>query len=133
MTKRPIFIIAICIPIAVFIVIVSYWTILPRTGTIDIPGEGTYTGQLRGMSFNGYGTYISHEMGGVSYEGEWKNGIFNGQGTLSFADGSKLSGDFVDGIIHGIGHTICPDGHVTEVDFGKGTIIDNHQGCDHDH
>ncbi len=121
------------IPVVIFLLVIAYWTILPRTATLDIPGEGIYTGQLRGMTYHGYGTYKSYAVGGTSYEGEWKNGVFHGQGTLSFANGSKLVGEFVDGSIHGIGQTICPDGHITEIDFGDGTVIDDHQGCDHDH
>ncbi len=107
---------------------------IKATATLDISGEGIYTGQLRGMTFHGCGTYESYLAGGTSYEGYWKDGVFHGQGTLTFANGSKLVGEFVDGSIHGIGQTICPDGHVTEIDFGDGSIIsDDHQGCDHDH
>ncbi|MDZ4132679.1 MAG: hypothetical protein U1E11_06025 [Dethiobacteria bacterium] len=133
MKKRPLFIIAILVPIILFLITIAYWTILPRTATLDIPGEGIYTGQLRGMTFHGYGTYESYVVGGTSYEGEWKNGVFHGQGTLTFANGSKLVGEFVDGSIHGIGRTICPDGHVIEVDFGEGTQVDGCSGCDHAH
>ena len=132
MNKR--LLVVILIPILIFSAVIAYWTILPRTATFDIPGEGIYTGQLRGMTFHGYGTYESYAVGGTSYEGEWKNGVFHGQGTLTFANGSKLVGDFVDGSIQGIGQSICPDGHVTEIDFGEGFLIsDDHQGCDHDH
>ncbi len=124
---------AIGISLLAFISLTAYWTVLPRTATLDIPGEGIYTGQLRGMTFHGYGTYESYAVGGTSYEGEWKNGVFHGQGTLNFANGSKLVGEFVDGSISGIGQTICPDGHVTEVNFGEGTQVDGCSGCDHDH
>ncbi len=103
--------------------LISYWTILPRTGTVEIQGSGVYTGQLRGMTFHGYGTYISYTVGGVSYEGEWDNGVFHGQGTLTFANGSKLVGEFKNGVIQGIGESICPDGHITEYDFGETTFI----------
>lgn len=57
-------------------------------------GEGIYTGQLKGMTFHGYGTYVSYEIGGVSYEGEWKDGVFHGQGMMTFANGATLSGEF---------------------------------------
>ncbi len=132
-TKKFLFI-TIGITCILFLSVLAYWTVIPRQGTLDIPGEGIYTGQLRGHTFHGYGTYVSYELKGASYEGEWKNGVFHGQGILTFANGSKLVGEFIDGRIHGIGQTICPDGQVTEIDFGDGTIIgDDHQGCDHDH
>ena len=117
----------------IFLLVIAFWTILPRTGTVDIPGEGVYIGQLRGTTFHGYGNYASYAVGGTSYEGYWKDGVFHGQGTLTFANGSKLTGEFVDGRISGIGQSICPEGHITEVDFGEGAIVDAHQGCDHNH
>jgi hypothetical protein len=132
MKNRKYFYTIICVCIIMFIIVIAYWTILPRTATLDIPGEGIYTGQLRGTIFHGYGKYESYAVGGTSYEGEWQDGVFHGQGTLTFANGSKLVGNFVDGSIQGIGQSICPDGHITEIDLGEGTVIDNHQGCDHD-
>ena len=119
--------------LTIFFLVIAYWTILPRTGTVEIPGEGIYTGQLRGMTFHGHGTYESYVVGGTSYEGEWENGVFHGQGTLTFANGSKLVGEFKDGNIHGIGKTICPEGHVSEVDFGEAKQVDSYSGCGHDH
>ena len=116
-----------------FLSVLVYWTVLPRTGTLDIPGEGIYTGQLRGMIFHGYGTYKSYEVGGTSYEGEWEDGVFHGQGTLILADGSKLSGNFVEGIIRGEGKVIYPEGHIRVVDFDNPFISDIHHDCDQDH
>ena len=116
-----------------FLAVVAYWTILPRTGTLDIPGEGIYTGQLRGMTFHGYGTYTSYEVGGTSYEGEWKNGIFHGQGTLILANGSKLSGNFVEGTLRGAVDVICPEGHIRVVDIDNLVISDIPHECDNDH
>lgn len=119
--------------ILIILLAIAYWTVLPRHGTIEVAGEGVYTGQLRGMIYHGYGTYESHVVGGTSYDGEWKNGVFKGQGALIFANGSKLVGEFVDGSIYGIGKSICPDGYVTKVDFGEGTHPSDCSGCGHDH
>ena len=33
---------------------------------------------------------------GDKYEGDWKNGKKNGQGTIFYQDGSKLEGEFRD-------------------------------------
>ncbi len=116
-----------------FLSLIAYWTVLPRTATIDIPVEGIYTGQLRGMTFHGYGKYESYAVGGTSYEGEWENGVFHGQGTLTFANGSKLVGEFKDGNIHGIGKTICLEGHITETDFGEPIKAESCMACGHGH
>jgi len=116
-----------------FFFIIAYWAILPRNGTVDIPGEGIYIGQLRGMTFHGYGTYKSYAVGGTSYEGEWKNGYFHGPGTLTFANGSQLVGDFHHGHLYGQGKSICPDGNVKIVDFGKQKHDDDCSGCGHHH
>ena len=64
----------------IFILFIAYWTIIPRHGTIEFAGEGIYNGNLRGMTFHGYGTWISYELKGTSYEGEWKDGYFHGEG-----------------------------------------------------
>jgi hypothetical protein len=54
------FFLSICICLLTFISVVAYWTVIPRHGTLEIPGEGVYTGQLRGHTFHGYGTYINY-------------------------------------------------------------------------
>ena len=116
-----------------YFLIIAHWTILPRHDTVDIPGEGIYTGQLRGMTFHGYGTYKSYAVSGASYEGQWKDGIFHGMGTLAFANGYQLIGEFVDGSIQGNGTMICPEGHAREVDFYENKNLDHHTDCDHEH
>ena len=111
----------------IFLLVISYWTVLPRNGTIEIPGEGIYTGQLRGMTFHGYGKYENFVVGGTYYEGEWENGVFHGQGTLTFANGSQVIGQFKNGSLYGEGISICPDGHESTVDFGE--PVDTGGGC----
>jgi len=133
MRKRKPFIIAVGVCLLIYICVIAYWTILPRTATLDIPGEGIYTGQLRGMTFHGYGTYESYVVGSTSYEGEWRGGVFHGQGTLSFANGSKLSGNFVEGTLRGAVDVICPEGHIRVVDIDNLVISDIPHECDNDH
>ena len=133
MPNRFRFIILIIIPIIIFGMLVLYWTVLPRQGTIEILGEGVYAGQLKGMIFHGYGTYESYTVGGTSYEGEWKDGAYHGQGTLTFANGSKIVGQFKNGSLYGEGVTICADGHERTVDFGEPVHSDVCSGCGHDH
>lgn len=125
--------IAIGICLLAFFLVIAYWTVLPRQGTVKIPGEGFYTGELRGMTFHGYGTYESYAVGGTSYEGEWKDGVYHGQGTLTFANGSQVTGEFKHGSLHGQGQAICPEGHVREVDFGEAVEIESCSSCGHEH
>jgi hypothetical protein len=130
--NRKIFYISIAICLLAFFLVIAYWTVLPRYGTLDISGEGVYTGQLRGMTFNGYGTYISYTVGGTSYEGEWRNGVFHGQGTLTFANGSQLSGEFINGTLQGKALSICPDGHALEIYLPEHEH-EHSADCGHDH
>ena len=39
---------------------------------------------------------MAWESGG-KYEGNWKNGVFHGEGTLIYPNGTKLVGEFNDG------------------------------------
>jgi len=133
MRKRKTLIVTVGCCMLIFFFIIAYWTVLPRTGTIDIPGEGVYTGQLRGMTFHGYGTYISYEVEGNSYEGQWKNGLFHGQGTLTFANGYGITGEFRDGDPTGTVVLLFPDGHTREAEVGECQDPDHHSDCSHDH
>ena len=62
---------------------------------------------IKGDCINGYGTYTFES--GVKYVGEFKNGIWNGQGTFTFADG-KYVGEFKNGELHGQGTLTYTDG-----------------------
>ena len=115
MSKR--LVVTLTLIIMIFLVIVGYWSLFPRTGVIDVPGEGIYRGQLRGYTFHGYGVYESYVVKGTSYEGEWKNGLFHGQGELTYADGTRLQGTFIDGRINGWAISISPDGEIHEYYF----------------
>lgn len=60
---------------------------------------------------NGKGRYISNS--GV-YEGEFKNGKFDGKGSFTYADHRKYIGDWKNGIIEGKGIFSWPDGNKYE-------------------
>lgn len=49
---------------------------------------------------------------GTSYEGDYRNGLFNGEGTLTYSDGSIYEGNFVNGVIEGEGKYTTSNGDV---------------------
>ncbi len=114
----------------IFIVVIAYWTILPRTATLDILGEGVYTGQLRGMTFHGQGRWES--AFGITYNGEFRNGSFQGFGILTYANGAIYEGEFRDGHMHGYGVMIFPDGHMREGYWDSNEFLGDHEDCDHE-
>ena len=56
----------------------------------------------------------NHEMEFVAgvgwYEGEYKNGKFDGKGSFTFSDGRRYEGQFQNGEKHGKGTFTFPDG-----------------------
>ena len=46
-------------------------------------------------------TKLGYEYNGSKYEGDWKNGKLNGQGTFTSPDGRKYEGEFKDGKLIG--------------------------------
>ena len=111
--------------LVIFLLVIAYWTIIPRQGTVEIPGQGIYTGQLIGNTFHGYGSYVSYAADGASYEGEWRDGVFHGQGTMTFSNGATLSGEFKDGEPHGTMTMTSPDGNAQTVEYEHGEPINN--------
>jgi len=55
------------------------------------------------------------------YQGDVKNGVPNGLGSLTYPDGSKYVGEYKDGEKNGQGTTTYPDGgkYVGEFKYGK--------------
>jgi len=58
---------------------------------------------------NCFATYTDIIDGSI-YAGEWKDGLFNGQGVLTFTDRSKYIGEFKDNKYHGQGKYIQKEG-----------------------
>lgn len=52
-----------------------------------------YDGQFKDFNFHGQGTVVFLEDGS-KYEGEFHEGVKNGQGTYTYADGTQLSGEW---------------------------------------
>lgn len=131
MASRKLMYIILLICLATFAFLISSWTFLPSTGTIEVTGEGVYTGEFRGKQFHGQGTWTS-DMGPV-YVGEFKNGYFNGYGTMTFVNDAKYEGYWKDGYMDGEGKMTFPDGHVHEGIWDASEFLGDHSNCDHDH
>ena len=71
----------------------------------------------------GQGTLTSAD-GMRKYEGEFKDGLPNGQGTLTLPDGKKYAGKFWAGETMGSGALISPDGEKYEGEFENFTLQD---------
>jgi hypothetical protein len=62
-----------------------------------------------------------HYDDGDQYAGEWdETGKRAGFGVLTFADGSRFSGDFANGLCEGFGVLTFPDNSKYEGAFGQG-------------
>lgn len=120
----------LAISITVFAFLVVFWTVIPSTGTIELPG-GVYTGELKGRTFHGEGIWKS-DFGPI-YEGDFLNGVFHGHGTMTFTNGATYSGAFKDGFMHGYGIMTFADGHTHEGFWETDKFLGDHSDCEHDH
>lgn len=65
----------------------------------------------------------------TTYEGEFRNGLFNGKGTLTSRNGDRYEGEFKDGLMDGRGVYVSKNGDRYEGEFkdnyysGKGILI----------
>ncbi len=67
-----------------------------------------YIGEFKDDLYHGQGTYTFAD--GENYVGEYKNGKSHGQGTHTFSDGENYVGEFKDGLYHGQGTYTYPNG-----------------------
>jgi len=79
--------------------ILSYRKENARWGWFDYGDEkkdGKYIGGIKNMKPNGFGTftYGAGKWKGDQYEGMWKDGKFNGKGTLTRSNGEKFIGEW---------------------------------------
>ena len=93
--------------------------------------SGLYTGEWdkKNERPNGTGTFVMEEAAGT-YEGEWVDGVTEGQGTIVWDSGDHYEGEWKDGMRNGQGTYTSTkgDGYVYEGEFqnnersGKGTM-----------
>lgn len=78
---------------------------------------------------NGFGVMVFPNN--EKYEGDWKNGLMEGQGTFSYADGMIYQGAFKNNIREGYGTMSWPNGNMYVGQWamgaqeGRGQLIDN--------
>lgn len=78
----------------------------------------TYNGDLRHGRPHGRGRYVNRD--GLAYDGEWKNGRFEGKGVLQLPSGEEYQGDFVLGRAVGFGRYTDMTGEIFEGKFAAG-------------
>ena len=78
-----------------------------------------WTGGSKNGKADGYGIATKYMNGGFEskYEGMYKNGIREGKGKFTHADGSVKEGTFINGQLMGHGTMTTEDGHAYEGDF----------------
>ena len=127
---------------AAAVVLVALFTLLGGSGKVtDQPYtmtdgnsdtySGLYTGEWDKKNEwpNGTGTFVMEDNAGT-YEGEWVDGVAEGQGTIIWDSGSHYEGEWKDGMRNGQGTYTSTegDGYVYEGEFknnersGKGTM-----------
>ena len=80
----------------------------PCFGSQELTDGEKYEGQFKDGSFNGQGTFTFAD--GRTYVGQWKDDKRNGQGTLTHAGGDKYVGQWKDNQRNGQGTFTFADG-----------------------
>jgi len=95
--------------------------------------NGIYEGELKNDLRDGKGTMVWKD--GDRYEGDWKNGKFEGRGTYFYNNGDKYVGEFKNDICEGKGIYYYQSGDIYEGEFknwksdGKGIYYYNSGEC----
>ncbi|HHS95156.1 MAG TPA: peptidase C14 caspase catalytic subunit p20, partial [Phaeodactylibacter sp.] len=83
-------------------------------------------GCIKGDCINGEGTYI-YQDGVAKYTGQFKNGLANGQGVCTYANGERYEGEWKDGSFYGYGTLHLLDGTKATGYWKEGTYVGTHQ------
>jgi hypothetical protein len=73
----------------------------PRTSTVTFPNGDRYEGEVRDGVFEGWGVYYFAD--GARYEGEFRNDFMNGAGTMFYRNGDVYIGEFLNEMRSGQG------------------------------
>ena len=82
-----------------------------------------------GSTFEGFfihgslikGVHIDNQ--GTIYEGQFQQDLLNGEGKITFLDGSREEGFFVDNLLTGKGKKVSSKGKIEEGEFIKGVLV----------
>jgi len=94
---------------------------------VAFPNGDRYEGEFRNGLFDGWGVYSYHN--GDRYEGEFKNDLRHGTGSMIYGNGNRYTGLFEKGLRHGNGVFSFSNGDVYKGEFredtrhGRGTYI----------
>lgn len=117
MSKRTMFEIGICTVIFLFAVI-SFWPSLQKKGHYTLDDKQiVYDGYLFKNKFAGKGKLVIEKD---TYQGTFKDGRFDGQGTFTSHDGWTYSGGFKEGAPEGKGVLTTQNGSVYKGTFKDG-------------
>lgn len=90
-------------------------------GISDSPKENNrYEGEFRDGIIQGYGTLHMSKV--ARYDGPFERSLPHGQGTLRWRNGNRYEGTFVEGVLTGKGRLLFVNGARYEGDFVSGTI-----------
>jgi hypothetical protein len=77
-----------------------------------------YRGTIQDGRADGHGSYF--DVTGISYDGQWRNGLMEGAGTLKLSSGDEYIGQMRGGKAQGIGRYIDVSGEIFEGPFVEG-------------
>ncbi|MEK0193634.1 hypothetical protein WME70_19765, partial [Microcoleus anatoxicus PTRS1] len=92
----------------------------PLTNEITYDGGGRYKGDTLNGKPYGKGKYI---IDGANYEGEFKNGTYNGKGILTYANGDRHEVEWQNAKANGKGVYIYANGDRFEGEWKDGGYI----------
>ena len=118
-----------------FTVYHSYATesVIPKKGQIEIPGTGTYIGELDEYNKphgKGVLTYLpSDKQARIRYEGEFNHGVRQGEGVMQWIDQTHR-GTFLNNAAHGTGTRVYHrSGRVETCEWEKGNSVEEKSSC----
>ena len=93
--------------------------IAPGVREVTYSDGSIYRGAMRGIQLHGKGEYTSKAF---KYEGEFKEGLKQGQGTYEWDSGLRYEGEFDADRPNGKGKFLFPNGDVYEGDVKAGVV-----------
>ena len=88
----------------------------------NLDDDVIYVGEVSNGVPNGLGRMTNPDYS-TSYVGEWKDALFDGQGTWTFSFGGKYVGEHKNNALHGKGIMTRPDGHEFKGIWIDGEIV----------